>query len=93
MSKAILKFDLDNPDDLASFKRASSSGEAYRALWEISQQVFRPHRKHGYSNQKLQALLEHEDPKVAENVYEAISLLEAEFWAILGSVNIDLDDY
>ena len=39
MAKAILEFDLDNPDDQKAFKRASKATDMAIALFEISHNV------------------------------------------------------
>lgn len=41
MAKAILKFDLDNPDDLMAFKRATKATDMAIALFEITHNIQR----------------------------------------------------
>lgn len=85
--KATLKFDLTDSDQVGEFHRAVKAGDAYSALWEIAQEIFRPARKHGYSDTRIVAMMgqcgEHAEGLVAE--------LERRFWEILSERNIDLD--
>lgn len=82
--KAILEFDLSDADERDAHLRAIKAPDAYAALWDIAQEVFRPARKHGYSDPDLNKLLKSDD------VEEAISLLEKRFYQILEDKGIDL---
>ncbi len=53
MPQAILKFNLNDPDDRDSFKQATKANNMALALWEMRQQIFRPARKHGYPDSRL----------------------------------------
>ena len=86
MSKGILEFDRQDPDSERSFQRAVNAENAYLALWEISQEIFRPARKHGYDNAELQELL-NSDGKVEAS----ISILEDRFYEILRERKIDFE--
>lgn len=57
--KATIEFNL--PEEQEEFELAVKAGKYRAALWEISQQVFRPARKHGYSNMRIQTLLDTTD--------------------------------
>ena len=81
--KAILTFNL--PEDQREFDRAVKGDDAHIALYDIGQQVFRPARKHGYTNDELNQLLEQ------PGVTEAIGLLEKMFFDILGDHMLNLD--
>lgn len=74
--KATLEFDLDCPEDRMQHKRAIDASDLSHFLWVIEQDVFRPARKHGYSDgvigRRLNELLEQDGA-----VSEAISLLES----------------
>lgn len=86
--KAILEFNL--PEDRFEHTRAVKGTDAYIVLWEVSQQIFRPARKHGYlSDPKLNQLLggDHGDA-----VEEAIGLLEDKFHELLRDRGISLED-
>jgi len=87
MSKATLEFDLTDNTERAEFTRAATADQAYGALWDIAQELFRPARKHGYNDKVLSALLEH--PEVAT----AIAMLEDEFYRILEANEVSLNDY
>lgn len=81
MPKHTMTFNL--PDESDELKNAMA-GEVYlRALVEISDDVFRPHRKHGYSDPVLKKLCESED------VIKAIGLLEQEFHRILQEYGVN----
>lgn len=75
--KAILEFNL--PDDSEEFKMTSKASAMSSALFNISNEVFRPARKHGYNEADINALLE----KLGSDGYELISLLEQKFFSIL----------
>ena len=53
------------------------------ALWDIAQNIFRPARKHGYSDPKLEALL-------TDQSADLVGLLEEKFYEILAERGIDL---
>jgi len=82
--KSKLEFDLDSSEDRANLNRCLKSQDLVFALNEILLQVFRPARKHGYSEDGLQNL----DEKTAA----IIGLLEDKFHDILKDYSIDLED-
>lgn len=96
--KAILEFNL--PEDQSEFELASKAGKMHSALWDIAQEVFRPARKHGYSNVQVQGVLDKANESVVvtgdEFKYETgtgdelIHQLEKLFYQILEERNIDL---
>lgn len=88
--KAILEFDLSVPEENEAHIRAIKSTAAYSALWEIADDIFRPHRKHGYVDEKLSKYLNNENKEVSEAVYETISRLEELFYETLTDNNINL---
>jgi len=53
--RATLSFEL--PEDQENFDLAVKGADAHLALWEISESIFRPARKHGYPDQNIQNLL------------------------------------
>jgi hypothetical protein len=87
MPKATIEFNLDLPEDINAFKRATKATEAYISFFRIGQEVFRPNRKHGYGDPELQKLVEN-NPAASE----AIELLEKKFYEILEEEGIDLND-
>jgi hypothetical protein len=84
--KAILEFDLSNPEDVDNHKNAIKANDYASAFFEIHNEVFRPARKHGYGDPKIQKLLE-SNPNGEELVYE----LEKLFFEILEERNIIFD--
>jgi hypothetical protein len=73
--KAILEFDLNEPDDDRHHKMCVDARDMSVFLWDVEQQVFRPARKHGYEastiGKRLNELLD-----TNGGVVEAIGLLE-----------------
>lgn len=47
--KYILEYDGDNPQDVEDFHQAVSAKEVFEFLRIVEDNLFRPHRKHGYS--------------------------------------------
>lgn len=78
--KAILEFDLNEPQDVAHHKMCVDSPDMVKFLWDVEQDILRPHRKHGYGGvigQRLNHLLE-----TNAEVTEAIGLLEDLYYEI-----------
>lgn len=102
--KATLTFDL--PDEKEEFDLATNAGRYRSALWEVSQAVFRPARKHGYSHRDINQLLECLDKLVTEHAgllpdwpkdeygplcaTDLIGMLEKEFYRITNENNVEL---
>lgn len=97
--KATLSFNL--PEEQEEFQAAVDAGKYRAALWEISQRVFRPARKHGYPVGPIQELLDKADSctislKLGDDDYEVgvgtelISQLEKLFYEILQEEGIEL---
>lgn len=99
--KATLSFNL--PEEQEEFQAAANAGKYRAALWEISQRVFRPARKHGYSVGPIQELLDKADsctvPVMDDGnckLYDApagtelVSELEKLFYEILREEGIEL---
>ena len=98
-NKATLTFDMDDHDSMQSFKRSVKSLDAFIALHDIAMEVFRPARKHGYSDPNIQKALDNCGEEVDENGFssyghgeELISLLETKFYDILNERGINLDE-
>lgn len=81
-STVILAF--DRYEEAEELKTALKASDYYIALWDTAQEVFRPHRKHGYPDEELNKLIENDD------VLRAIELLEQKFYGILKDRDIDL---
>ncbi len=79
----------ETAEDEAAARRLLMADKAYRALFEIGQEVFRPARKHGYSEPKIHEALE---ACREGNGEELVGKLEDKFYEILREHNIDLDD-
>lgn len=79
--KAIIEFDLNDPDDRHEHKRMLQAGDMYCFIWDVEQMVFRPHRKHGYPDsvrgRKLNELIE-----AHPEVDQAIGLLEEMYYEL-----------
>ena len=58
MMKAILRLNLDKPEHKKELNRCLKSADYLMALDDIVQEIFRPARKHGYRDARLQELLE-----------------------------------
>ena len=83
--KAILEFDLNEPDDRMHHKMAVDAQDLLCFIWDVEQYVFRPHRKHGYGDVKLDQLIQRHP-----EVEEAISLLEQRYFDLkAGRFNYD----
>ena len=82
-------FTLDDYLEQNAALRAFKADHAYRCLWEIAQEIFRPARKHGYSDPKLNEALSNQDL----DHEEIIGLLEEKFFDILKSNDVSLEDY
>lgn len=85
MPEVNLKFNL--PEEQREFQDAVKASDYYLALWDVSQEVFRPARKHGYSDSEIQKLLQEIPEGKGE---ELISKLEDMFWEIMKERNIEL---
>lgn len=81
--KAILEFNL--PDDQADFDKASRASDYFWALCEIEMDIFRPARKHGYSDARLKEMFEQNE----EFSCELVGLLEDKFRSILNEREIN----
>jgi len=89
MSKVALHFDRADRADNKMFLRAITADDVYAALYEISQNVFRPARKHGYNDHVITALL----AKSPDEASELIGELERLFFTILADNNVHLEHY
>lgn len=102
--KATLTFSL--PEEQEEFNLATHASRYHSALWDTSQEVFRPARKHGYPQRNLTQLLEYLDKLVDEhastnpdwpkdeygllNATDLVGLLEKEFYRILNEHKIEI---
>lgn len=97
--KGTISFNL--PEEQEEFELAIKAGKYRAALWEIGQQVFRPARKHGYSNVRIQSLLDTMDSVKVPSLdgytedevgggTELVSELEKLFYQILQEEGVEL---
>ena len=84
MPTVMIKFAL--PEEDAEMKLALKASSYQQALYKVAQEIFRPARKHGYDNAKLQALM-NDNPAS----YEIVGMLEDLFFEIVKEEDIDLD--
>lgn len=91
MPKVTIQFNL--PDERDDHYHAMHAAEYHTALWEIANQVFRPARKHGYGDSKINEIIEKLDahyPDGGEGATELIGLLEEKFYKIIRQYNVEL---
>lgn len=82
--KVIMEFQL--PDEQEEFNTASKGADYKLALWDVAQEVFRPARKHGYSEARINDAL----ALCNEHGEDLIGELEKKFYDILHNYNIQL---
>ena len=75
--KTIIEF--DNLTEREELQQALSAGDMVSAFAEIGNEVFRPARKHGYVDDKIEALMQ----KLGPDANELVSLLETKYYEIL----------
>lgn len=56
MPKVTLEFNL--PEEQEEFQNAIQAGKMSSAFWDIGNDLFRPARKHGYPDARIQSLVE-----------------------------------
>jgi len=76
LMKAILKFNLDEPEDITSFARATKAQDYFLALWDIGEQL-RSWEKHGHS---------------FKDADDALSQIREDFYRVINHFNINLDE-
>jgi len=77
-------------------RRMLNADRLYSALNEVRQDVFRPARKHGYPDQRIQRLLDQANTLTDADGYgvgsELVSQLERMFYDLLAESGVDLDE-
>ncbi len=102
--KAILEFNL--PEEQEEYEITRQAGKMHSAFWTIGNEVFRPARKHGYSDQRLHDLIHFLDQAAAAlgtseekwpsdeygplNATDLIYLLEQKYHDILRENGVEL---
>ncbi len=76
MAKGILKFDLDNLDDLLMYKRCLKSQDMALLLWEFSVN----------SRKRIENTIEN------ENVLKGIDLVFEEFFELVEKYNVNIEE-
>ena len=81
-------------DDRAELKRMFSASEVYTALWEISQEIFRPARRHGYADPNISKFFDEKLVPEGEVIAreELVSAFEKKFYEILEANGVNLED-
>jgi hypothetical protein len=74
--KAILKFNLDEPEDALSFARANKGQDYFLALWDIGEQL-RSWEKYGHP---------------FKDADDALSQIRKDFYRVMNHFNINLDE-
>ena len=96
--RAKLEFDTTDEEDSREFKRCVNATNAYSVIQAIAHDIFRPYRKHGYQDFKIQKMIDNcptfkdADGDETDHCSEIISLLEDKFYELLSDYNIDLSD-
>jgi hypothetical protein len=87
MSKAILKFDLNDPDDKSEFKRVNKANDMAFALFEITRNT-----RKGLEYE-IESKLEHAKSSGEEfDHYDVLYMVFERISEELGAHNIDIDD-
>jgi hypothetical protein len=66
--KGVLIYNLNSKDDEYEFKMAQMACKYYAALWNITQDVLRKHRKHGDYEGKVQEVVEQIEKECWEEI-------------------------
>ncbi len=81
--KVTLEFNL--PEEKEEFELMQKANVMSYALERISNEIFRPAREHGYSDDEIQKLIEE-----SEKARLLVDLLEQKFYSILEEFNINV---
>ena len=78
MAKAILEFDLTNPDDVTEYKRVNKALDMAIALWDIEQY--------------LRAETKYAPDSMPQEVYDALDKVRDKYYEIINEHNISIDE-
>ena len=78
MAKAILEFDLTDPDDRNEHKRAIKSLDLCLVLWDM--------------DQYLRSQTKYAPDSMSDEVYDALDKAREEFYRIMNEHNVSLDN-
>lgn len=76
--KAILKFDLNEPDDIHAHKRAVKALDMALVLWDI--------------DQYFRSQLKYNEEGLTEEAYAALEKAREKFYEVLGDHNVNIDE-
>lgn len=85
--KVSMHFNLPEDEDL--FKDATNATAMKLALWDISEKIFRPARKHGYPGNQMSKFLD-ADGQLKPEFVEVIGILEDLFYGIIDKHEVNL---
>jgi hypothetical protein len=85
LKECVLSVDLGDPDEESALLQCIKARDAFIALGAVREDLFRPARKHGYKDKRLQDLFIQNEEAIAEFVYE----LERRFNEILSDNRLD----
>lgn len=88
IKEVTIKFSVEDQYEEQALRRTLNAGRAYSALWDIAQEIFRPARKHGYSDPKLGEAMRNKEI----DHEEIIGMLEEKFFEILRENSISLEN-
>lgn len=90
---ATITFDLSDFDAKYDFKEMLQASDMKLALWKIADEVFKPHRRHGYpENPNINEYLNSDVEAINECSRTIIGELESKFYEILKDLKISLED-
>lgn len=87
--KFTLEITIEDKDDEAAVRRLIGADNAYLALSDIAEDVFRPARKHGYHDEDIQKYFREDSPH-ADAVHAVVSALTKLFYDALEERGINL---
>ncbi len=90
-----IKLDMSKIEHREEFEHIRKASNYASALGDIGNYVFRPARKHGYSDPDIHFLITAIDEKMGqdnEGATELVSLLEQKFYSILNEHNANPDE-
>ena len=91
MQKAWIKFNLEESEGRNELKRALKADDAFQALNEIWEQVFRPSFKHGFHKKELQKLAVNLEEDADGN--DVIDYLADIYHKIIADYGVNPDDF
>lgn len=84
--KATISFSL--PEEAEELNLALKAGKMQAALQEVKDRVFRPARKHGYSDVRMKQFCD-ENGELKDNVVDVIGVLEEMYFEIINDFDLN----